>query len=273
VEAKEGVEIRAENDSSATITRQRYFGLYDTICGLTGTAAESAGEFWHFFEMGVETVPLHKPSQRAMLPERVFQSQEEAYQAVLRDAMERHRRGQPVLVGTRTIRASEALAEVFTEAGLPFTLLTAKQDAEESEIVARAGEPGHVLLATNMAGRGTHIDLDPASLAAGGLHVIAVERNESVRIDRQLIGRGARQGQPGSAQMFVSADDYLLEHYAPQLCEKIRKAKADEGGEVSGKFSDLIDELQQAVERLRYESRLALAQRDKWLDEIKSNLA
>jgi preprotein translocase subunit SecA len=273
VEAKESVEIRAENDSSATVTRQRYFGLYDTICGLTGTAAESAGEFWHFFGMGVETVPLHKPSKRNMLPEQVFQSREEAYRAVLDDAMARHRRGQPVLVGTRTIRASEALAEVFSEAGLPFTLLTAKQDAEESEIVARAGEPGHVLLATNMAGRGTHIDLEPASLASGGLHVIAVERNESVRIDRQLIGRGARQGQPGSAQVFVSADDYLLEHYAPKLSEKIRNARADASGEVSGKFSEMIDELQQAVERLRYESRLALAQRDKWLDEIKSNLA
>jgi preprotein translocase subunit SecA len=191
----------------------------------------------------------------------------------LDDAMARHRRGQPVLVGTRTIRASEALAEVFSEAGLPFTLLTAKQDAEESEIVACAGEPGHVLLATNMAGRGTHIDLESASLASGGLHVIAVERNESVRIDRQLIGRGARQGQPGSAQVFVSADDYLLEHYAPKLSEKIRNARADASGEVSGKFSEMIDELQQAVERLRYESRLALAQRDKWLDEIKSNLA
>ena len=273
VEAKEGVEIRAENDSAATITRQRYFELYDTICGLTGTAAESAGEFWHFFKMGVETVPLHKPSRREVLPERVFRSREAVYRAVLRDVQERHRRGQPVLVGTRTIRASEALAEVFTEAGLPFTLLTAKQDAEESEIVEHAGEPGHVLLATNMAGRGTHIDLAPESLAAGGLHVIAVERNESVRIDRQLIGRGARQGQPGSAQVYVSADDFLLEHYAPQLAEKIAKARADAAGEVSGKFSSQIDELQQSVERLRYEQRLALAARDKWLDEIKSNLA
>jgi preprotein translocase subunit SecA len=273
VEAKEGVEIRAENDSAATITRQRYFGLYDTICGLTGTAAESAGEFWHFFEMGVETVPLHKPSRREMLPERVFQTKEAAYQAVVRDVTERSQRGQPVLVGTRTIRASEALAEVFAAAGLPFTLLTAKQDAEESEIVHKAGDPGHVLLATNMAGRGTHIDLARESLAAGGLHVIAVERNESVRIDRQLIGRGARQGQPGSAQVFVTADDFLLEHYAPQLSEKIRKARADAGGEVSGKFSAQIDELQQAVERLRYEQRLGLAARDKWLDEIKSNLA
>jgi preprotein translocase subunit SecA len=120
---------------------------------------------------------------------------------------------------------------------------------------------------------GTHIDLARESLAAGGLHVIAVERNESVRIDRQLIGRGARQGQSGSAQVFVTADDFLLEHYAPQLSEKIRKARADAHGEVSGKFSAQIDELQQAVERLRYEQRLGLAARDKWLDEIKSNLA
>jgi preprotein translocase subunit SecA len=273
VEAKEHVEIRAENDSSATITRQRYFGLYETICGLTGTAAESAGEFWHFFKMGVETVPLHKPSRRRMLPERVFRSKDAAFQGVLQDVAERHAKGQPVLVGTRTIRASEELAALFTAAGLPFTLLTAKQDAEESAIVALAGDPGHILIATNMAGRGTHIDLAPASLAAGGLHVIAVERNESVRIDRQLIGRGARQGQPGSAQLFVSADDFLIEHYDPALGERIRKSRADARGEVSGRFSAAIDQLQQAVERLRYEQRLALAQRDKWLDEIKSNLA
>ncbi len=273
VEAKEGVEIRAENDSAATITRQRYFALYEEMCGLTGTAAESAGEFSHFFDMGVETIPLHKPSRRKMLPERVFQSAAATRRAVLLNVMERQRRGQPVLVGTRTIRASEALAELFTQAGVPFTLLTAKQDAEESAIVARAGLSGHILIATNMAGRGTHIDLEPESLAAGGLHVIAVERNESVRIDRQLIGRGARQGQPGSGQVFVSADDHLIEHYAADLGEKIRRAKASPEGEVSGRFSAAIDQLQQSVERLRYEQRLALAQRDKWLDEIKSNLA
>tara|TARA_R110002096_G_scaffold403766_3_gene601357 strand:- start:65434 stop:67389 length:1956 start_codon:yes stop_codon:yes gene_type:complete len=273
VEAKEEVEIRSETDSAASITRQRYFGFYETICGLTGTAAESAGEFWHFFKMDVEPVPLHKPSQRKILPERVFQTQDAMYHAVVADVIQRYQTWQPILIGTRTIRASEALAELMTQSGVPFTLLTAKQDEEESEIVAKAGQPGHVLLATNMAGRGTHIGLTDDAKAAGGLHVIVVERNESIRIDRQLIGRGARQGEVGGAQMFVSADDHLVEMYAPELATEMRKARADSNGELPGKFSKDFDELQAEVERRRYEQRLAMAHRDKWLDEIKTNLA
>jgi len=273
VEAKEGVEIRSENDSAASITRQRYFGLYETICGLTGTAAESAGEFWHFFRMGVETVPLHRPSQRRIVPERVFQSQDAMYLAIAEDVWQRYQRGQPVLIGTRSIRASEALAAVFDSQGLPYTLLTAKQDAEESDIVAQAGQPGHVLLATNMAGRGTHIELTEPSMAAGGLHVICVERNESIRIDRQLVGRGARQGQPGSAQTFVSADDHLIESHAPELAARMRIAKVAPNGEISPRFGKDVSEVQAVVEKLRYEQRLALAHRDEWLDDIKANLA
>ncbi len=273
VESKEDVAIRAETDSAASITRQRYFSFYESICGLTGTAAESAGEFWHFFKMDVEPVPLHKPSQRKILAERVFQTQDAMYRAVVEDVLVRYSNAQPVLIGTRTIRASEALAELMTATGVPFTLLTAKQDKEESEIVASAGQPGHILLATNMAGRGTHIGLTEEAKQAGGLHVIVVERNESIRIDRQLIGRGARQGEPGGAQMFVSADDHLVEMYAPELAQEMRKAKAKPNGELSGKFSKNFDELQADVERRRYEQRLAMAHRDKWLDEIKTNLA
>lgn len=273
VEAKEGVEIRSENDSSASITRQRYFSLYETICGLTGTAAESAGEFWHFFRMGVEPVPLHRPLKREIFPERVFQTQAAMYREIARDVRERQQRQQPVLVGTRSIRASEALADVFDSEGIPYTLLTAKQDAEESEIVTRAGEPGHVLLATNMAGRGTHIELAEDSKQAGGLHVICVERNESIRIDRQLVGRGARQGQPGSCQTFLSADDHLIVAHSPELATRMRNAKADANGEISARFGQEVSELQKIVEKLRYEQRLALAQRDQWLDDIKSNLA
>ncbi|MEO0447501.1 MAG: hypothetical protein AAF191_15620, partial [Verrucomicrobiota bacterium] len=273
VEAKEQVEIRSENDSAATITRQRYFGIYETICGLTGTGAEAAGEFFHFFTMGVEPIRLHKASQRQTLAERVFQSRAAMYQEIARDAGERHRRGQPVLIGTRTIRVSEELAGYLEHFEIPFTLLTAKQDGEESEIVSRAGEPGHVLLATNMAGRGTHIDLDPLSIQAGGLHVISVERNESVRIDRQLIGRGARQGNPGGTQSFVSAEDHLITSHDPEMAERMAKSKAGANGEISSKFSKEITELQKEVEKQRYAQRLAMAHRDQWLDDIKANLA
>ena len=273
VEAKEGVEIRAETDSSASITRQRYFAQYNRTCGLTGTGAESAGEFWHFFKMDVEMIPLHRPSQRKILPERIFQTQDAMYLAIVEDVIKRYQTGQPILIGTRTIRASEALAELLQQYEVPHTILTAKQDGEENEIVAQAGEAGHVLLATNMAGRGTHIGLTNVAKAAGGLHVIVVERNESIRIDRQLIGRGARQGQPGGAQSFVSADDHLIETYAEDLRETMRKAKADANGELSSSFSKQFDQVQSDVERKRYEQRLAMAHRDKWLDEIKTNLA
>ncbi|MCB1092528.1 MAG: preprotein translocase subunit SecA, partial [Verrucomicrobiae bacterium] len=180
---------------------------------------------------------------------------------------------QPVLIGTRTIRVSEALSELLKAAGIPHRVLNAKEDKEENEIVPSAGQPGNVLIATNMAGRGTHISLSPQSEAAGGLHVIAVERNESARIDRQLIGRSARQGQPGSAQMFVSADDHIIERYDPALAEEIRKAPANEWGEVSGDFSVQITRLQQKVERTRYDQRLRIAERDKWLHQTRQSLA
>jgi preprotein translocase subunit SecA len=273
VETKEGVPVRPENHDAASITRQRYFSRYTKMCGLTGTAAESAGEMWHFFKLGVEPVPLNKPSRREILPERVFRSSEALYDAVLVDVSQRHERKQPVLIGTRTIKVSEALSELLTSAGIPHKVLNAKEDKEENELVGMAGQPGNVLIATNMAGRGTHISLSPQSEAAGGLHVLAVERNESARIDRQLIGRAARQGQPGSAQLFVSADDHIIERYDSELSADIRNAPADEWGEVSGDFSQRIDRLQYKVERIRYEQRLRIAERDKWLHQTRQSLA
>lgn len=273
VEAKEEVEIRPEADSAASITRQRFYALYDMICGLTGTGGESAGEFWRFFEMPVIPIPLHKPSQRVILPERIFQSHAAMDEAIANDIIERHKKGQPVLVGTRTIRDSERLVEVMKAKGIPHQLLTAKQDEEEDEIISTAGQPGSILVATNMAGRGTHIDLAPQSKEAGGLHVIVVERNESVRIDRQLVGRGARQGQAGSAQSFVSADDYILETYAPEVRDDLKVMKSKQGGELSPSLKRVFDKVQSEVERSRYEMRLRMAERDEWLEETKETLA
>ncbi|MEM1441352.1 MAG: preprotein translocase subunit SecA [Verrucomicrobiota bacterium] len=273
VEAKEEVEIRPEADSAASITRQRFFALYDTICGLTGTGAESAGEFWRFFEMPVAPVPLHKPSQREVLPERIFVSHEALDAAVANDIAMRFGRGQPVLVGTRTIKDSERLSAKLHELGLPHRILTAKQDAEEEDIVSEAGQSRSVLIATNMAGRGTHIDLSGAAERSGGLHVIAIERNESVRIDRQLVGRGARQGQPGSAQSFVSADDYLLQVYAPEAAKQLQNMKTDENGELPASLKRIFDKVQSEVEVTRYEMRLRMAERDEWLEQTKETLA
>lgn len=273
VEAKEQVEVRPEADSAASITRQRFYALYDIICGLTGTAGESAGEFWRFFRMHVVPVPLHVPGRRNVLPERVFLNHESMDIAIIADIAERYQRRQPVLVGTRTIRDSERLAARLSATGVPHRVLTAKQDAEEDEIIASAGEPGSILIATNMAGRGTHIDLPGAVKEAGGLHVIAVERNESVRIDRQLVGRGARQGQPGSAQSFVSGEDYLLDIFAEDVRDQIQGMKANENGELPGKLKAVFDKVQAEVERSRYEMRLRMAERDEWLEETKESLA
>lgn len=273
IEMKEGVEIRPEADSAASITRQRFYAIYGTICGLTGTAAESAGEFWRFFQMPVIDIPLHKPSRRTILPERIFIDHESMDRAIVNDVKERVVTGQPILVGTRTIRDSERISALLHAEEIPHRVLTAKQDAEEDEIISTAGQEGSVLIATNMAGRGTHIDLSEGAKAAGGLHVVAVERNESGRIDRQLVGRGARQGQPGSAQSFVSADDYLLEIYAPEVQEQLRSMRSDENGELPTGLTRLFNRVQSEVERVRYESRLRMAERDEWLEETKESLA
>ncbi|MEM7697519.1 MAG: preprotein translocase subunit SecA [Verrucomicrobiota bacterium] len=273
VAAFEDCEVQPEGDSAASITRQRFYALYDRICGLTGTAAESAGEFWKFFKMPVIPIALHKPSRRAIELERIFISRETRDRAVAIQIAERHRQGQPVLVGTRTIRESESLAALLVEAQIPHLVLTAKQDKDEEAIIEGAGEVGSVLIATNMAGRGTHIGLTDQAKAIGGLHVIQVERNESVRIDRQLIGRGARQGQPGSAQSFVSAEDYLIEFYAPEVGKRLKQMKPDGEGELSNSASRLFDQVQAKVERARYETRLRMAEHDKWLEETKESLA
>jgi len=273
VEAKEEVEIRPEADSAASITRQRFYALYEMLCGLTGTASESAGEFWRFYRMPVAPVPLHEPCRREVLPERIFIDHSSMDDAIVADVAARHSGGQPVLVGTRTIRDSERLAARFEEAGVPHRVLTAKQDAEEEELVSTAGRAGSVLIATNMAGRGTHIDLSDDARRAGGLHVVAVERNESVRIDRQLAGRCARQGQPGSVQSFVSSEDYLLRTYAPGVAAELETAEADANGELPGSWKRVFDKVQAEVERTRYRMRLRMAERDEWLEETKETLA
>jgi len=273
MEAKERVEIRPETESAASITRQRFYGLYDTICGLTGTAEESAGEFWHFFKLGVVQIPLHRPSQRLVLPEQMFHSLEAMLQGVVQEIAARHGTGQPILVGTRTISMSEQISARLTEAQVPHRLLTAKQDEEESEIVAAAGQLGSIVIATNMAGRGTHISLSPEAEAAGGLHVMGIERNESLRVDRQLIGRAARQGQKGSAQFFISTEDYLITAYDPGLGKRLRRSTPGKGGLLPSRCQTLMDKLQQKVEKVRFHLRLQLAKRDQWTDETRNVLS
>lgn len=214
IEVKEGCELTGQRETLARISYQRFFRRYLRLAGMTGTAKEISGELWSVYRLKVMRVPTRKPVQRRIEPLAIFQTQAEKWAAVMASIRREHDKGRPVLVGTRSVVASETLSALLTEAGLAHRLLNARQDKEEAEIVAEAGQPGRITVATNMAGRGTDIKLTPECLAAGGLHVIVTELSEAGRVDRQLFGRCARQGDPGSCEIFAAYDDELITRYA-----------------------------------------------------------
>ena len=224
IEAKEGVELTTRRDTLARITYQRLFRRYLRLAGMTGTGKEVAPEIWSIYRLDFVRVPLNRPSRRSRLPGRLFASAAQKWDAVAERAAACAKEGRAVLIGTRSVRASEELSRVLDAHGLEHALLNAKQDKEEADIVARAGEARRITLATNMAGRGTDIRLPQEVVARGGLHVILTECHESARIDRQLFGRCARQGDPGSCAMLVSLDDELFRIYAPGLTRLARNA-------------------------------------------------
>jgi preprotein translocase subunit SecA len=210
IEVKEGVEITRYKATRARISYQRFFRRYLGLAGMTGTAREVAGELWSIYRLRVVTIPTARPMQRRLLPDRVYATAGRKWDAVVRTIGATHAQGRPVLVGTRSVEASEHLSRLLAQAGLAHRVLNARQDEEEAEIVARAGQPGCTTVATNMAGRGTDIRLGEGVAGLGGLHVIATERHEARRIDRQLFGRCGRQGDPGSAEAVVALDDELV---------------------------------------------------------------
>ena len=226
IEAKEGVELTTRRDTLARITYQRLFRRYLRLAGMTGTGKEVAPEIWSIYRLDFVRVPLNRPSRRTYVPGRLFASAAQKWDAVAESAGACAKNGRAVLIGTRSVRASEELSRVLHAHGLEHALLNAKQDKEEAEIVARAGEARRITLATNMAGRGTDIRLPLEVVAQGGLHVILTECHESARIDRQLFGRCARQGDPGSCAVLVSLDDELFRIYAPWLTRVARDALA-----------------------------------------------
>ena len=210
VEAKEGVAIERETQTLATITIQNYFRLYKKLAGMTGTAETEATEFENIYKLGVIVVPTNKPCVRKDENDVVYKTRREKYNAIIEDIVERHRHGQPSLVGTVSVEASEVLSRMLGRQKVPHNVLNAKYHQREAEIIARAGQKGSVTIATNMAGRGTDIKLGESVAAVGGLHVIGSERHEARRIDRQLRGRCARQGDPGSSRFYVSLEDDLM---------------------------------------------------------------
>ncbi len=267
IEAKEGLEISAQNHPLATITRQRFFRLYDSVCGMTGTAMASEHEFWEFYRLRVVPIPLRKPSQRLVLQSRYFSSAQSKWVAVADDLERLLQTGRPVLVGTRTIANSETLAALLDERGLPYQLLNGIQDEEEASIVARAGQPATITIATNMAGRGTDIKVPESVLELGGLHVLATDRNQSQRIDRQLIGRTARQGEPGTAQFLLSVEDGLVQMHAPWMKDGMQD-HVGENDEITIDLTGQFRKTQCRAEKEDYARRRQLFQFDQYRDSV-----
>ncbi|WP_109722876.1 hypothetical protein [Fulvimonas soli] len=223
IESKEGCQITGQRRTLAQITYQRFFGRYLLPCGMTGTAQEVAAEMGRTYGLAVTRIPPHRPSRRTRLPDRVCADSSLRWREVARRAREVAAGGRPVLVGTRSVEASERLGALLREEGVEHTVLNARQDKAEAEAVALAGLPGRITVATNMAGRGTDIKLDPRAEQAGGLHVILTEFHESARVDRQLFGRCARQGDPGTTEAIVSVDDELFRRFAPAASRVLMK--------------------------------------------------
>ena len=232
VEAKEGVEIEKESQTLATITIQNYFRLYTKLSGMTGTAETEAREFKDIYKLDVVSIPTNRPVQRTDGNDQIYRTEREKFKAIISDVAARHAKGQPILLGTVEVSTSEVLSRMLKIAHIPHEVLNAKNHAREAEIVALAGQPGAVTIATNMAGRGTDIKLGAGVTELGGLHVIGSERHESRRIDRQLRGRCSRQGDPGSSQFFISLEDKLMRLFGSQKISGIMQRLGLKEGEV-----------------------------------------
>jgi len=223
IEAKEGVEVKQESRTMATITFQNYFRLYNKLAGMTGTAKTEEEEFYKIYGLEVVVVPTNKPMVRADLNDLVFASESAKFSAVVREIKERHAKGQPILVGTIAIEKSELLSDMLKTEGVQHNVLNAKNHEREAEIIKDAGQKNAVTIATNMAGRGTDIKLGEGVVGLGGLHILGTERHESRRIDNQLRGRAGRQGDPGSSQFCVSMEDELMRLFGSERIKNLMK--------------------------------------------------
>jgi preprotein translocase subunit SecA len=257
VEAKEGVEIERETQTFATITIQNYFRMYQKLAGMTGTAETEAGEFHDIYHLGVLVIPTNRPVARKDIHDTVYKTKREKYSAVMNEIQRIHNEGRPILVGTISVEVSELLSRMLKKMGIPHSVLNAKYHQQEAEIVARAGQRGAVTIATNMAGRGTDIKLGPGVADVGGLHVIGTERHEARRIDRQLRGRCARQGDPGSSHFFISLEDDLMRLFGSDRISKVmERFGLEEGQELEHPLLNRsIETAQKRVEQHNFQIR------------------
>ncbi|MCJ1906975.1 accessory Sec system translocase SecA2 [Planococcus ruber] len=257
IEAKEKVEITDENKAQAQITIQNYFRMYPILSGMTGTAKTQEKEFMEVYGMEVIQVPTNNPRARVDMPDRVFETADQKYKEVARQVSERHKTGQPVLVGTTSILQSEMVADYLAAENLEFQLLNAKSVEQEVHLISQAGQLNHITVATNMAGRGTDIVLGEGVASIGGLHVIGTEKHESRRIDNQLRGRSGRQGDPGSTEFIISLEDDMFKRFAKEETEKfMKKMTTDKNGEITNKdVHELTDRTQRIVEGSHFSMR------------------
>ncbi|MBW3633470.1 MAG: preprotein translocase subunit SecA [Chloroflexi bacterium] len=264
IEAKEGVRVRRQNVTLATITFQNYFRMYDKLAGMTGTAKTEAEEFRRIYFLDVVVIPTNQPMIREDRGDLVFKNERGKFQAVINDIKEKREIGRPVLVGTASIEASERLSEQLLREGVPHQVLNAKQHEREAAIIAQAGQPQTVTIATNMAGRGTDIVLGPGVREAGGLHIVGTERHEARRIDNQLRGRAGRQGDPGSSQFYVSLEDDLMRRFGSERISTLmeRLGMEEDVPIEHGVISKSIENAQVKVEGHNFDLRKHVVQYD-----------
>jgi len=269
VEAKEGCAITGRQETLSRISYQRFFQRYHMLGGMTGTAREVASELWSVYRRKVVTIPTDRPSRRTRGADRMYVTAERKWAEVVRTVRALNERGQPVLVGTRSVAASEWIGRELNRAGLAHRVLNARQDQQEAEIIGQAGELRRITVATNMAGRGTDIRLAARVVALGGLHVIATERHEARRIDRQLFGRAGRQGDPGSSEAILSLEDELLRDYYPEwLLRLVARFTAPDGEIRPWLATSLIAGAQRAAERKHGGLRRELLKVDERLEDM-----
>lgn len=254
IEAKEGVPIQKETQTYATITLQNYFRLYDRLAGMTGTASTEASEFKEIYKVEVLEIPTNKPPRRVDHNDEIYMTEREKYAAIVKKVTEIHEQGRPILLGTESVEISEKLSRIFRQMRLPHTVLNAKQHEREAEIIAAAGQRGAIMIATNMAGRGTDIKLGEGIAESGGLFVMGTSRHQSRRIDRQLRGRCARQGDPGSSLFYVSFEDPLMRLFAsPKITALLQRLRPPEGEPISASMLNRsIETAQKRIEQRNY---------------------
>lgn len=269
IEAKENVKVERDTQTLATITLQNYFRLYKKLAGMTGTAETEEGEFWEIYKLEVVVIPTNKPIMRKDMDDAVYRTKREKYNAIVNKIDAIRSEGRPILVGTTSVEVSETLSRMLKRKGTPHNVLNAKQHQREAEIIAFAGQPGAVTIATNMAGRGTDIKLGPGVKERGGLFILGTERHEARRIDRQLRGRAGRQGDPGASQFYLSLEDDLMRLFGSDRIASVMERLGVEEGEViqHPMITRSVERAQKKVEENNFAIRKRLLEYDNVMNQ------